>query len=206
MEEQTKICYDCGEKKSLQDFVVDRTKSDGRRGNCKICYNQKRKKTFEKEIVESSPTEESLVKYKKAIGDFGKIYSDLVKSTEMIQSEFFNSEANLEKIESRCIAQLEEIKKACYEYNHPEIFPKSEFSILREHVHENFQSHSADDFSAVLCSKLQFWLASSKQKICDPDIQYKNGKYIVKLSEDIKLKNEEIGTFLRSNNLASQYI
>jgi len=114
---EEKICYDCGEKKSLQDFVADRTKADGYRGNCKICYNQKRKKTFEKEIIEKSASaeESSLVKYKKAVEDFGKIYLNLVKSTEMIQSEFFNSEANLKKIESQCIAQLEEIKKACYE-------------------------------------------------------------------------------------------
>jgi hypothetical protein len=205
---EEKICYDCGEKKSLQDFVADRTKADGYRGNCKICYNQKRKKTFEKEIIEKSASaeESSLVKYKKAVEDFGKIYLNLVKSTEMIQSEFFNSEANLKKIESQCIAQLEEIKKACYEYNHPEELPRNKFSILHRYIHEDFQSQNIEVFISVLKSKLQFWLVSEKRKICEPEIQYKGEEYIVYLPEEIKLKNEEIATFLRNNNLASQYI
>jgi len=39
MNDQIKICHKCGEEKSLAEFPSDKSKKDGRRNDCKDCFN-----------------------------------------------------------------------------------------------------------------------------------------------------------------------
>lgn len=47
-----KTCYNCGEEKPLTDFYRNKSRSDGRNAQCKVCHNEYRKKHYAKNRAE----------------------------------------------------------------------------------------------------------------------------------------------------------
>lgn len=50
-----KTCVSCNEKKPLEDFVLDKNKTDNRRNNCKPCHSANQSITYFNKMLDMRP-------------------------------------------------------------------------------------------------------------------------------------------------------
>jgi len=185
MEEQYKICVECGEEKFLKDFNVDNRARDGRMSKCRNCYN---------EYIRFS----RIAKKRKGSNRPEKLISESeeFKNTvvEFLESCYKNKEIDmdfLDNLRGNIIRIHEKI-------HFP---PTNKFKIYSTFT-SNDSSFGAT--CAIIKSKLSLFLALKKNKIDIPIKISKGIEYdmdhalIVMLPEDLKLTNEEVKEFSKS--------
>ena len=59
-----KVCRDCGEDKPAEEFYVDRTAADGRRGNCKSCQKAYVRKRYDENPVQNGDRRAIAARYR----------------------------------------------------------------------------------------------------------------------------------------------
>jgi hypothetical protein len=193
MEDQTKICYKCGEEKYFSDFPVDKSKKDGRKGECKDCRNahlrflREGKKTS---LIPSAPaklTFSPIPESEKFRKDSIEFFTKSFGKTDDLNMEF------VLKLSENAIKFHEEL-----------IYPPTnKFKVLDSKISGG---GSFEINSSIIISKLSIFLIQKRNKIIDVsgikiiiDPKYDiTGALIITLPDNILLSYREIEEFLIS--------
>jgi hypothetical protein len=206
--EEYKICRECGEDKSFDNFPTDSRTKDGRRGICRECDNSRRRgKKIEKqvEIIQILPKIEAKnTKFNEICEELSEINKKFMEISNGINSPIYGSVNMTIHIRATKMEYLNKASELEEEYQnilHP---PKNEWDIDKTDLNIPFDTMNSGQFIAIVASKLQMFIVQTKKVVSDIDICYNSGIYtfrIIDCSQSIKLKNEEINIFLHNNNL-----
>jgi hypothetical protein len=183
MEEQYKICLECGEEKSSNEFPADKRAKDGRRNKCSFCHNKYirslRKIGVEENLVKSSTKFTSeLDTFRREI----KYFSDSFDKSDELDIDFISS--FLEKA-----AKFHEIAR---------FPPINKFNICDLGIEGGGPLFTN---ISIISSKLTIFFAMRKNitevniKILQDERYNKNHKLEIILPKDILLTRNEIKEF-----------
>jgi len=95
MEEQIKICNNCGEEKSFDDFPNDKYRRDGKKSKCKECHNahvrslRGGKKSPVSLVSEGDEFEKKLIEFVKTYKNFSKFDTEFVSKIPENMEKFY---------------------------------------------------------------------------------------------------------------------
>jgi hypothetical protein len=199
--DEIKICRECGEEKSLNDFPNDSRNKDGRRNICRDCDNEKRrnKKTPHKVdiIAKKIPKSHSLRPILLEMSEIIEKYATIQKSLDNPVLSDIDMTQKIILLSAEMTEKMSQFKE---EYNNIIYPPKDEFCIHKSDFVAPYSTTSSGDLILMIQSKLQLFIILNKSMHSNVSVSLNSGVYSIKI-DNIKLKNEEITNFLVSNRL-----
>jgi hypothetical protein len=183
MEELTKICNCCGEEKSILDFPIHSATKDGRRGDCKLCYNERVRSTRSRKIANKKPQKEP--------SKLELLEKDFLKIKATIGTKEFNQD-NIFEFSSK----LAEVHK---ELRYP---PTNSFIVRQYDFPDAIQKESYENQANYIKSYLSLFLVSKLSKIHEDFSIVKSKKYqrdhSIQVILNTNLTRENIEDFILS--------